>query len=117
MSYIMDSILMLSQFCFGFVVITKWLTRKGLHSYYTNLQLTIMCYMDLILSQYGRGLNRNVPCMEFVSAPAWLIIIIIGRGLSLNDQISDPHWLRQISYFVKTAFQGSNVLVQVCISC
>ena len=47
--------------------------------------------------------------MEFVSAPAWLIIIIIGRGLSLNVQISDPHWLRQISYFVKTAFQGSSV--------
>ena len=47
--------------------------------------------------------------MDFVSAPAWLITIIIGRGLSLNVQISDPHWLRQISYFVKTAFQGSRV--------
>ena len=47
--------------------------------------------------------------MEFLSAPAWLIIIINGHGLNSNVQISDPHWLRQISYFVKTAFQGSNV--------
>ena len=51
--------------------------------------------------------------MEFVSAPAWLIIIINGRGLSLNVQMSDPPWLRPISYFVKTAFQGSNVPASV----
>ena len=47
--------------------------------------------------------------MEFLSAPAWLIIIINGHGLNSNVKMSDPHWLRQISYFVKTAFQGSQL--------
>ena len=54
----------------------------------------------LIIIIFGRGLTK----MEFVSAPAWLIIIIIGRGFNSNGQMSDPFLLRLSSYFVKMAF-------------